>query len=107
MSTSFAIPPSPALLTSTSRPPVASIAAPNIASTCAWSVTSHTTVAGVVPATSVRRSAASPRRRSWWSLITTVAPSSAQRFATANPMPVPAAAVTRTVFPASRSCAGG
>ena len=44
--------------------------------------------------------AASPSRRSWMSLIITVAPSSAHRWAVAKPMPVPAAAVTRTVFPA-------
>ena len=49
-------------------------------------------------------SAASPRRRSWMSLIITVAPSSAQRLATAKPMPVPAAAVTRTVLPSRRWC---
>jgi len=36
------------------------------------------------------------------SLISTVAPSSMQRFATAKPMPVPAAAVTTTVRPSSR-----
>ena len=44
------------------------------------------------------RSAASPKRRSWKSLIKTLAPSSAARLATAKPMPVPAAAVTTTVL---------
>src|SRR5262245_9455657 len=41
------------------------------------------------------------------SLIITSAPSSMQRFAVAKPMPVPAAAVSRTVLPASMSRGGG
>src|SRR5690606_20500632 len=44
--------------------------------------------------------------RSWRSLMATRAPSSAHRRAVAYPMPVPAAAVTSTVRPASRLWAG-
>jgi hypothetical protein len=42
-------------------------------------------------ASSVELLGASPRRRSWMSLIITAAPSSTQRLAVAKPMPVPAA----------------
>ena len=49
----------------------------------------------------------SPSRRSWRSESITRAPSSAQRRAVAKPIPVPAAAVTSTVLPASRPWEAG
>src|SRR3712207_3692698 len=52
-------------------------------------------------------SADSASRRSCLSDTTTRAPSSAQRLAVAKPIPVPAAAVTSTVLPASSWRAGG
>ena len=39
--------------------------------------------------------------------MTTVAPSSTHRLAVANPMPVPAAAVTTTTLPVRSPCPGG
>jgi hypothetical protein len=102
ISTSSAVPPSPALFTRTSMRPWAASAASTIACTCASTLTSHTTLTGrVPPASSVSSSAASPSRRSCTSLSTTVAPSSRHRCAVAWPMPVPAAAVTSTTLPSS------
>ena len=75
--------------------PSSTLAASNSACTDASLVTSHG-----IPGTP-RRSAVSPRRRSCLSDTTTRAPSSMHRCATAEPMPVPAAAVTNTVFPVS------
>jgi hypothetical protein len=62
---------------------------------------------GANPVSAAIRSAASPRRRSWKSLMRTRAPSSAARLATAKPIPVPAAAVTTTVLPFSRPRGAG
>ncbi len=68
----------------------------------AWSVTSQRTPVTGAPASSESSAADSATRRSWASLTSTLAPSSMQRRATAEPMPVPAAAVTTTVRPSSR-----
>ena len=70
------------------------MAAANIACTLDSSVTSHGTLA---TPSSV---AVSASRRSCRSLIITVAPSSTQRRAVADPIPLPAAAVTSTRLPA-------
>jgi hypothetical protein len=54
------------------------------------------------PGLARRAATASPRRRSWMSLMNSARqPSSAQRFAAAKPMPAPAAAVTSTDLPRS------
>src|SRR3954452_9476539 len=96
MSTSSAVPPSPALLTMTSSRPCSFTTEPTRWSTCSWMVTSQT-----MPRTpSV--AAVSARRRSCQSEATTVAPSSSAFFAVAKPMPVPAAAVTTTTLSVSR-----
>src|SRR5690606_4925423 len=113
MSTISTVPPSPALFTTTSMRPWASIAAANSACTCSSSVTSHGTARGrSLPLPSARGvpasdAAVSARRRSWASLTTTVAPSASSRRAVAEPMPVPAAAVTTATLPASRSWPAG
>jgi hypothetical protein len=100
MSTTFAVPPRPALLIRTSMRPRSEIAAAISSRTSPSSVTLHSRAGGRVPVSFPSSPAASSRRRSWMSLIITAAPSSAQRRAAAKPMPVPAAAVTSTVLPA-------
>ena len=102
MSTRFAVPPSPALFTTTSISPTAAAAPANSACTCSSTVTSHGNAAATA---SPSCSAASPSRRSCASLITTRAPSAMQRSAVANPMPVPAAAVTSTCLPGEQPVA--
>src|SRR5207248_3271808 len=102
ISVSTAVPPSPALLTRTSSPPVSLTTVSNRRWTSSSLVTSHGTAR-----TPPSCSADSASRRSWRSLRTTSAPSSAHRLAVAKPMPVPAAAVTSTVLPWSRAWPSG
>src|SRR5258708_3897030 len=106
ISASGVSPPRPALFTATSIRPYSAATVSNSRRTSCSAVTSQTIASGFSPAMSARSSAASPSRRSCRSLIATRAPSSAQRRAVANPIPVPAAAVTTTVFPASRPWLG-
>ena len=82
--------------------PSSATAVENSRSMSSCTVTLQAADATGAPASSASSSAASARRRSWASLIRTVAPSSMHRRATAEPMPVPAAAVTTTVRPSSR-----
>ncbi|COW45449.1 Uncharacterised protein [Mycobacterium tuberculosis] len=104
MSATGVCPPSPALLTSTSSRPIRAVVESISASTWAVDVTSHTTCS-TRPSPSADNSAAvSPSRRSWWSEITTSAPSAKARRAVAEPMPVPAAAVTTTTLPSRSPC---
>jgi hypothetical protein len=106
ISTIGALPPRPALFIHTSMPPRASIEPWTRCCTCSSSVTLHRIVVGRGPS-SASRSAVSPRRRSCRSEITKRAPSSWHRSASADPMPVPAAAVMTTPFPSSRCRPGG
>ncbi len=108
MSTTFAVPPRPALFTSDVDPPQLGDGSRDEPAHVLLGVTLHRRDGiGLRPRACSRPVAASPSRRSWMSLIITRAPSSRQRFAVANPMPLPAAAVTSTVLPASSCVAFG
>jgi hypothetical protein len=95
ISVSNAVPPSPALFTSTSsRPNCATVSS-------MLRCTSDSTVTLATMPCAPSSSAVSRKRRSCKSVIATCAPSSIQRRAVADPIPVPAAAVTSTVRPSN------
>src|SRR5437773_2404445 len=101
ISTRSLVRPSPALFTTTSSGSPSSACA-NIRCTSSSFVTSQGIASGYSSASSEICAAASFNRPSCLSLMTTSAPSSAHRRAVANPIPAPAAAVTRTRFSPSR-----
>src|SRR5262249_40228964 len=68
---------------------------------------SQGTASGSFPPSSANCCRASASLRSCQSESITVAPSSTARRAVAKPIPVPAAAVTRTTLSCSRPCGGG
>ncbi len=102
MSTTSAWPPSPALLTATSKPAV--VAGRLVVEVLDLGIVGDVAGHGErsCPGQLAQGVGGLPRRRSWASETTTVAPSSMQRRAVAKPMPVPAAAVMTTTLP-SRS----
>src|SRR5690242_17918249 len=102
MSSTEAVPPSPALLIITSIRPKCPAAPSTSAATCASSVTSQPSDQTLSPCPAASSSRAAASRLWCWSLIATRAPSSRQRRAAAPPMPVPAAAVTTTTLPSSK-----